>query len=244
MHHFFVQNEYSNKLLREHGFENVTVSGDTRFDRVAKQIEQDNSLDFMQEFVQQALCIVCGSTWPEDDSILLEYIKTKASPNVKFVIAPHNINSKEIENIAQKLGKTAAIYTKTNLKTLKNANVLIVDTVGYLSRIYSYAQIAYVGGAMGHGGLHNILEPATFGVPILIGKNYNNFPEAIKLRELAGLYSVATKQELASELDKLISNAQHRSKTGMICGHFINSNTGATQTVMNTIAKLYGDRLV
>ncbi len=242
--HFFVQNEQSVKLLNQHGFTNTTLSGDTRFDRVSKQIKQDNALEFMDQFAQDALCVVCGSTWPEDQALMANYIKVHASEKTKFVIAPHNIGQKEISSLENEFKTLAVTYSKSTPESLKDATVLIVDTVGHLSRIYSYAHIAYVGGAMGNTGLHNILEPATFGIPIVIGKNYSKFPEARKLRELAGLYSVSDLDEFAIILNKLSSDSKFREQTGMICGHFINSNTGATRTILETINSLYRDRLV
>ena len=117
--------------------------------------------------------------------------------------------------------------------------MLIVDTIGHLTKIYSYADVAYVGGAAGNTGLHNILEPATFGVPIVIGANYDNFPEAKRLRQLAGLYALASSEECSALLNKLFSDEKFRNKTGMIAGHFVNRNTGATQIIMNHIKQLH-----
>ena len=111
--------------------------------------------------------------------------------------------------------------------------MLIIDTIGLLTKIYSYADIAYVGGAAGTSGLHNILEPATFGIPIIIGKNFDKFPEATQLQQLAGLFSVASAEELIEIMTKMVEDKQFRLQTGMISGHFINSNTGATKTVLS-----------
>ena len=122
-----------------------------------------------------------------------------------------------------------------NVNTLKDYDVLIVDTIGLLTKIYSYADVAYVGGAMGNTGLHNILEPATFGVPILIGPHFNKFPEAKILQQLAGLYAVASQDQFDERLNKLLSDDKFRAQTGMIAGHFINSNTGATRAVIDYI---------
>ena len=115
--------------------------------------------------------------------------------------------------------------------------VLIIDTIGLLTKVYSYADIAYVGGAAGKSGLHNILEPATFGLPIIIGKNFDKFPEAKQLEKLAGLFSVASAEELFKIMTKMVKDEQFRSKTGMISGHFINSNTGATQSVLSYLKR-------
>ncbi|GHC57057.1 3-deoxy-D-manno-octulosonic acid transferase [Ulvibacter litoralis] len=242
--HLFLQNENSKDLLSSIGISNFTVSGDTRFDRVSHQIEQNNTLDFMEQFKGDSLCIVCGSTWTEDEVVLLDSINA-ASENVKFVIAPHKIEPSKIHTFRKNIQKKTALYSEVislsevkKTKNLSEANVFIIDMVGLLTKIYNYADIAYVGGAMGATGLHNILEPATFGVPIVIGKNFEKFPEAKKLQQLAGLFSVSNAQECTEILEKLTNNASFRNKTGMIAGHFINNNTGATKTVMDYIEKL------
>lgn len=235
--HFFLQEENSVKLLNSIGFKNTTLSGDTRFDRVSHQIEMNNTLKFAKEFKGDALCVVCGSTWPEDEAVLLDYINS-APRNVKFIIAPHKIEQSKIEAFTEKLYKQKVIlHSQKDDVNLTEYSVLIIDCIGLLTKLYSYADIAYVGGAMGRTGLHNILEPATFGVPIIIGKNYHEFPEAIRLRNLAGLFSVSNPLELSDVLTKLVSDANYRKKTGMISGHFVNSNTGATNKVLDYIAK-------
>lgn len=235
--HFFLQEENSVKLLNSIGFKNTTLSGDTRFDRVSHQIEMNNTLKFAKEFKGDSLCIVCGSTWPEDEAVLLDYINS-APRNVKFIIAPHKIEQSKIEAFTEKLYKQKVIlHSQKDDVNLAEYSVLIIDCIGLLTKLYSYADIAYVGGAMGRTGLHNILEPATFGVPIIIGKNYHEFPEAIRLRNLAGLFSISNPLELSDVLTKLVSDANYRKKTGMISGHFVNSNTGATNKVLDYIAK-------
>lgn len=234
--HFFVQNEESKSLLRTLGFENVTVNGDTRFDRVSAQLEQNNRLEFIEEFKDGKLCVVAGSTWPEDEALLENYIN-KAPADVKFILAPHQIKQEQIQNFRKKLRKEVVLFSEINGKELKQYQVLIVDTIGLLTRIYNYSDIAYVGGAAGNTGLHNILEPATFGVPIIIGKNFDRFPEALQLQQLAGLYSVENKEELEEILVKLIENEDFRKKTGMIAGHFISSSTGATRIVEDYLHK-------
>lgn len=234
INHFFLQDENSQVLLKSIGFNNVTVSGDTRFDRVSHQIEIDNTLKFAEDFKGNSLCIVCGSTWPEDEAVLLEYIN--ASPeNVKFIIAPHKIEIDKMEAFKNKIIKKTVLHSNKDEVNISEYSVLIIDCIGLLSKLYSYADVAYLGGAMGKTGLHNILEPATFGVPIVIGKNYDEFPEAIRLQNLAGLFSVNNAAECNEILNKLINDANFRNKTGMICGHFVNKNTGATHKIVNYI---------
>ena len=230
--HFFVQNERSEGLLKSIGFDNVTVSGDTRYDRVSNQLSQNNELEFVEEFKGRELCVVAGSTWPEDEELLVNYINT-APKDVKFIIAPHTLQQEKIKSLQEKLKAATVLFSEKTGKDLVDYRVLIIDTIGLLTKIYSYADIAYVGGAAGKTGLHNILEPATFGVPVIIGKNFSKFPEAIKLQQLAGLFSVSNKNELKGVFDKLVKENDFREKTGMICEHFVNNNTGATQVIIN-----------
>jgi 3-deoxy-D-manno-octulosonic-acid transferase len=230
--HFFVQNERSKELLNSIGFENASVSGDTRFDRVSDQLSQNNELSFAEEFKNGELCVVAGSTWPEDEALLVDYINS-APENVKFMIAPHTLKPEKIRSLLEKLEVSTVLFSDKQGKDLTEYKVMIVDTIGLLTKLYSYADIAYVGGAAGNTGLHNILEPATFGVPVIIGKNFTKFPEAIKLQRLAGLFSVADKEELSAVLDKLVKNENFRRSTGMICEHYVNSNTGATNIIIN-----------
>ncbi len=235
--HFFVQNQNSKELLNSIGFHNVTVSGDTRFDRVANQIGQDNSLDFIETFKDGKLCVVAGSTWPEDEALLEDFINS-SSNDIKFIIAPHNIKPDQIKAFKARLNKKTILYSEKANKNLSGYQVFIIDTIGLLSKIYSAADIAYVGGAAGNTGLHNILEPATFGIPIVTGNNFDKFPEAKQLQELAGLYSVGTKEELTQILSKLVKNDEFRAHTGQIAGNFITANTGATLIIESFLKKL------
>lgn len=240
----FVQNRSSLQLLNSHGFENTSQSGDTRFDRVSHQIEQDNKLDFMEQFCSGQTTLVIGSSWPEDEAVFLDFLNSEAAKQLKTIVAPHSMNPKGIERLAAALGDKAVRFTEAEGQDLQKAKILILDTVGYLTKVYYYADIAYVGGAMGNTGLHNILEPATFGVPIIIGKNFEDFPEAVKLLDLAGLYAVDSAAGFTEIMTKMLADEKFRSQTGMICEHYINSNTGATAKIMDKIQELYGDRLV
>lgn len=241
--HFFVQDVGSKQLLKQLRIENVTVSGDTRFDRVAHQIEQDNGIPPIAKFKGNSLCVVCGSTWPEDEQVLLEYINSEPK-GVKFIVAPHKMDANKIAQFRKNLTQKNALYSNREDETISGCNVLIIDSIGLLTKIYSYADIAYVGGAMGTTGLHNILEPATFGVPVIIGQHYDKFPEAARLRQLAGLFSVNSASEFTQICEKLVTDDSFRSKTGMICEHYVNSNVGATESIMDYIGKLHRNGLV
>ena len=231
--HIFVQNEDSKKLLKSINFNNVTVAGDTRFDRVTNQLKTDNKLTFIEEFKQDKLCVVVGSSWPEDEELLVNYINSNDSKEIKYIIAPHNIKQNQIQNLTSKLNVKTVLFTEKESQNLSDYSVFIIDTIGILSKIYSYADIAYVGGAMGTTGLHNILEPAVFGVPIIIGKNHSKFPEAQQMIDFGGLKSIKNEDELNSELTSIIENASKRNQMGSLNKEFIDLNKGAIQKITN-----------
>ena len=237
--HFFVQDQLSKNLLEQLKISQVSVSGDTRFDRVSDQLSMNNKLDFIALFKQDLFCLVCGSTWPKDESILINYINN-FSNNTKFIIAPHEVNNLRIESLKKKLKVKTVLYSEREKYRISDYQVLIIDTVGLLTKVYSYADVAYIGGGIGMGanGLHNILEAATFGVPIIIGENYTNFPEAKKLKELNGLFSVATPQEFIDIFNQLKTDASFCEKTGLISKNFIFNNRGATDIILNYLQQL------
>lgn len=228
--HFFVQNDQSKELLQSIGFNNITLSGDTRFDRVAHQPKMDNHLEFIDVFLDGKTCIVAGSTWPEDEKLLLDFINN-SSKDVKFILAPHQINMEHIERFRKKINPAVILFSEKEKEKLSEFKVLIIDTIGLLTRIYSYAHIAYVGGAAGNTGLHNILEPAAFGVPIVIGKNFQKFPEARQLQTAGGLFSVNSAKELQEIFNRLLKDEDFRKQCGTISGQFIQKNTGAGNIV-------------
>ena len=237
--HFFVQDQLSKSLLKQLKISQVTVSGDTRFDRVSDQLSMNNKLDFIALFKQDLFCLVCGSTWPKDESILINYINN-FSNNTKFIIAPHEVNNLRIESLKKKLKVKTVLYSEREKYRISDYQVLIIDTVGLLTKVYSYADVAYIGGGIGMGanGLHNILEASTFGVPIIIGKNYTNFPEAKKLKKLNGLFSVASPQEFIDIFNQLKTDAPFCEKTGLISKNFILNNRGATDIILNYLQQL------
>ena len=229
--HFFVQNQSSKKNLEKHGINHVTISGDTRFDNVCKE---KKPLDFMKHFIGDKKCIVAGSTWSEDEKILINSI-IETSKEWCWLIAPHEIKEEKITHLQKKLNYCQR-YTTFNKKI--KSNVMILDTVGILSRCYQYAEIAYVGGAMGSSGLHNILEPASAGIPIIIGKNYSKFDEAIELINMKGIISVGNSDQLKFEIQKLIDKSRIRKKMGEINKKYIKSKKGATKIILNNLYKL------
>jgi 3-deoxy-D-manno-octulosonic-acid transferase len=232
--YFFVQNESSKILLQSIGLNNVKVSGDTRFDRVVSILERDNSLDFIEQFKNNTPTIVIGSSWPKDETLLVNYINNSDTA-VKFIIAPHNIKSEQILQLKNSISKKTVLFSEKENQNLVDYQVFIIDTIGILTKIYSYADIAYVGGGFGNPGVHNILEPATFGVPIVIGPNYSHFAEATALVNMEGCLSISDQNSLDQAFDLLIQNEDERFEKGHVCSTFVQMNKGATSTIINYI---------
>lgn len=240
-HHFFVQNDTSKELLQRIGFTNVTVSGDSRFDRVVTILEKDNTLDFVEDFCQnpteefKMTTVVIGSSWHKDEELLIDYIN-RTSHRLKFIIAPHNIKPEQIANLKSEIAKKTVLFSEMEGKKLSDFDVFIIDTIGILTKIYSYADIAYVGGGFGQPGVHNILEPATFGIPIIIGPNYTHFAEATALVHQEGCISIRHQKELNQALDLLVQNPDERHEKGHICSTFVQMNKGATDKILKHIS--------
>jgi 3-deoxy-D-manno-octulosonic-acid transferase len=176
--------------------------------------------------------VVIGSSWPKDEIQLVDFINdTMAS--VKFIIAPHNIKKEQIEQLRNSISRKVVLFSEIENKDLANYDVLLIDTIGLLTKIYSYADMAYVGGGFGTAGLHNILEPATFGIPTIIGPNYAKFSEAVALVNMGGCISVKNKKEVHEVLSLLIQNEDERFEKGHICSTFVQMNKGATEVIMN-----------
>lgn len=231
---FFVQNESSKNLLQKIGFSNVKISGDTRFDRVLKILNRDNTLDFVEKFTDKKFTIVAGSTWQNDEEKLVQYIN-QCKFDIKFIIAPHNVKPNQIAELKNSITKKAVLFSEMKNKNLADYQVFIVDTIGILTKIYSYADVAHVGGGFGSSGLHNILEPATFGIPIVIGHNFKKFSEAVALVNLGGCIAVKNYDDLHQTLDFLFTNEDERLEKGHIASTFVNMNKNATQIIVNNL---------
>jgi len=232
--HIFAQDFNTQKLLATINYNETTVTGDTRFDRVFSQLSQNNELLFIDQFKNNQLCLVAGSTWPEDEALLIDYINNTDS-KTKFIIAPHNIKANQIKNLQDALTKKAVLFSDKAGKKLDDYTVLIIDTIGLLSKIYKYADIAYVGGAMGSTGLHNTLEPAVFGIPIIIGKHYEKFPEASHMISEGGMVSICDKFELKNTLDHFTKNPSEIQNSGNQNLNYIKKNTGAVIQILDYI---------
>jgi len=230
---FFVQYQSSKELLKTIGFTNVSVSGDTRYDRVSRILEQDNTLPFIEAFINEKTTVVFGSSWPKDENLFVPFIN--GSQDVKFIIAPHTFGESHITELLQSIKKPTLLFTEKEGKNLADYDVLIINTIGLLGKIYSYADAAYVGGGFGTAGLHNILEPAAFGVPIIIGPNHSKFPEAVALAQAGGVIVVCNEAEMTNTLAELTSNDIYRLETGHIAGTFVSMNCGAVNHIIKYI---------
>ena len=235
--HFFVQNEKSKELLNSIDFKNVTVAGDTRFDRVTEILDRNNSLEFMARFKQNQFCFVLGSTWPEDEKLIIEYINNTSLP-IKFVIAPHTIKNKHVEEIIEAIKKPVARFSELENIAIEDYEVLIIDTIGILTKIYSYADLAYVGGGF-VTGLHNTLEPAVFGIPVIIGPNFNGFAEAEELVQLGGVNSIKDLSQFNSLVNTYSENNEYRLKIGQINANYIQEKAGATKRIVDELKSVF-----
>ena len=231
--HFFVQDSASEKLLNSIHFNNVTVSGDTRFDRVFEITKQDNQLNFINHFINSKHTLVAGSTWKEDEVLLVDYINNNATEKEKFIIAPHNIHQQEIQQLKKSISKSTILFSEKEGENLEEFQVFIIDTIGILTKIYSYANVAYVGGGYTKSGVHNVLEPATFGVPIIIGPNYYKFNEAVELVKNEACFVVDNSQKLSVLLSEFLLPKGKRIKAGKRAQNYVLDKTGATNKILN-----------
>ncbi len=230
--YFFVQDKLSENLLKSIKIEHVSACGDTRFDRVYEITKQDNTLDFISKFKNNTYALVAGSTWKEDEELLVDYINNKASAKEKFIIAPHNINAKDIQELKKSITKKVVLFSEKEDRELQEYQVFIIDTIGILTKVYSYADIAYVGGGYTKSGVHNVLEPATFGVPIIVGPNYSKFIEVIELVAKEACFSVNNSQKLSVLLCSFFSDKIKRLETGSKALNYVINKTGATAKIL------------
>ena len=234
----FVQNAESVSMLQTIGFaQNTVVTGDTRFDRVLDNAKNQSTLpDVLLNFVNNSKVIIAGSTWEEDEEELVHYANT--NKDIKFIIAPHEIDDERIADV-QKLFKDSIIFSQ--LKDNTQAQVVIIDNIGMLASMYKLADVAYIGGGFNESGIHNILEAAVFGKPIIFGPVYEKFVEAIQLVDAGGAFSITNALELEKLLDALLKDKVLLANTGAICKTYVQENAGATNKIMEY---LYEKRLL
>lgn len=233
--HLFVQNELSKNLLHGIGIDAVTVAGDTRFDRVQQIRQQAKELPLVEAFKQGKLTFVAGSSWQPDEDLFIDYFNQH--PEVKLIIAPHVIGEDHLQQIIGKVQGKVVRYTQATLENVQDARCLLIDCFGLLSSIYRYGDIAYIGGGFGTG-IHNTVEAAVYGVPVLFGPNYQRFMEAKDLIACGGAFSFNDGNELKILLDKLLFDGTYLQDTGHKAGAYVSSRIGATDIILNHIKGL------
>lgn len=235
--HFFVQDLQSKQLLQSLNITQVSVTGDTRFDRVYQISQSVALLPYMEQFKSTYRLMVGGSTWPQDEQLLFTWFKNYRN-DYKLVIAPHEVNSERIEAITTLMDQFKVVrYTKLQETDLENAEVLIIDTIGQLSKIYRYADFAFIGGAFG-SGLHNILEAAVFGAPLFFGPKYHKFKEARDLIALQGATSISDTESFLEQFQIVDQDPEEYKKRSRICSAYVTASKGAADQIYQFI---FGD---
>ena len=236
--HLFVQDERSKALLEEYGIRNVTVAGDTRFDRVIDVYHQAKQIPLVERFIkgtdgqQPPLVFVAGSSWPEDEAIFIPYFERH--PEMKLIIAPHEIHEGHLKSIEARLHRPTIRLSQATEQNVANQDCLIVDSFGLLSSLYRYGQIAYIGGGFG-AGIHNTLEAAVYGMPVLFGPRFQKFKEAKDLIAVGGAFTFDNAPAFTSRMDTLLSTPEALQQSSQAAGHFVQSHGGATTTILQEI---------
>ncbi|WP_277639487.1 3-deoxy-D-manno-octulosonic acid transferase [Bacteroides graminisolvens] len=230
--YLFVQNEASRRFLSKIGINKVTVVGDTRFDRVLQIREEAKELPLVEKFKGDSFTLVAGSSWGLDEDLFLEYFNTH--PEMKLIIAPHVIDENHLVEIISKLKRPYVRYTRADERNVQKADCLIIDCFGLLSSIYRYGEVAYIGGGFGVG-IHNTLEAAVYGIPVVFGPKYHKFMEAKQLIEAQGAFSISNYEELGSLFDRFLTDEHFHRETGSNAGFYVTNNAGATDKVLSMI---------
>ena len=230
--HFFVQNQQSAALLQSVGITNITLSGDTRFDRVHQITQQAEEIPIVQRFKDGQKIMVVGSAWPEDMEVLFPFINENKN-RLKFIIAPHEITESFLRDIEKLIDVKSVRYSKANDSSIQDASVLIIDNIGILSRLYRYGEFSFIGGAFGQG-LHNILEAACYGLPIFFGnKAYQKYQEAVDLVFRGGAFEVGNFMELKSKYEMMINHPETFLLACDVTRHYVLENLGATNKIVD-----------
>ena len=233
--HIFCQDENSKFLLESIGILNVTVAGDTRFDRVNQVCSHPPHVDFISDFALNYKTILAGSSWPADEIILKNFMED-ADSDIKLILAPHNIDKEHIESIFKLFEKyKPQLFSETNSdKKNRQSRVLIIDSMGMLMHLYQYCKIAYIGGGFG-AGIHNILEAAVFAKPVIFGPKYQKFKEAIDMISLGGAFSINNFNEFSKIANNLLDNQNAYDEASSIAKKYVNDNLGASEKIVDKI---------
>ena len=232
--HIFVQQESSRELLEGIGIREVTVAGDTRFDRVQKVAATPFQHPLLEKFTGGGKTIVAGSTWDRDEQ-LLAHAYEGLGKGINWIIAPHELNPAHLERIEKRFAGSRRLSALRE-EDLFLTRVVIVDTMGQLSYLYRYGSLAYIGGGFGRG-IHNILEPATYGIPVLFGPGYQKFQEAVELVRLGGAFPVLDEAELLSTIHQQLGQPDLLKTASGIAGKYVNKRVGATSVIMDFVCK-------
>lgn len=228
--HFFLQDESSQKLLQEIGLTNCSISGDTRFDRVIKLPSEQRSLPLIELFAKDSKVLMAGSSWEPDEDHIIHYMK-ECPLDLKFIIVPHEVDNERILALIKKLPLTSMRYSEANSAEIDGCRVLIIDTIGILGYLYRFADIVMIGNGFG-SGIHNILEPAVYGKPVLFGPNYHKFREAIELVEAGGAFTFSKREEFGILCNKLLNDPDLFKQASAICADYVMANAGATASIL------------
>ncbi len=231
--HIFVQDEESKRLLATIGYDkNVTICGDTRFDRVIAIQQQAKQYAWAEEFSKGQFTLVAGSSWPKDEDILLEHFNQH--PEMKLIIAPHEIHEEHIQSIIGKLKRPYMRYSQLDASKVTSVDCLIIDAIGFLSSIYRYGQVAYIGGGFGVG-IHNTLEAAVYGMPVIFGPNHTAFREALGLLDAKGGFTISNTEQYASLMQTFMTDSQALREAGQRAGQYVQAESGATETIFKAV---------
>jgi len=237
----FLQEEHSKLLLKQYGILNTEVCGDTRFDRVFEIARNKKKFPLLEQFAQDSQVLIAGSTWKEDEQIMKDSLQlASGQPGVKrkdlkLIIAPHEVDEHHIHWLMSLFSPEQVLrYSKANEQNIKNVRVLIVDSIGILSSLYQYGQVAYIGGGFGNG-IHNILEPAVFGLPVIFGPNYSKYNEAVELVELEGAFVIKNERQLDQVICSLFGDLDYLKKVTAVCQRYSLKNRGATQAIIHQV---------
>ena len=234
--HILVQNQESVTLLQSIGYEAITLAGDTRFDRVAQVTASSQTFPVVQNFCAGSPTLIAGSVWPDDMAVLIPFLNAFAGP-LQVVVAPHEIDAEQIERWRGQLAQPSVLFSQLTKQQADNQSaILFIDNVGILAWLYQYGQFAFVGGGFRRGGLHNILEPATFGLPVFFGPQINKFPEAGALLAEGGAFLVSA--NFPADFGKLYHNPVERARAGAISRAYVQRNIGATAAVVEVANEL------
>lgn len=234
--HFYVQNEVSKQLLAKIGITDVTVTGDTRFDRVLQIKAQSKQLPIVEAFAGQNKVFVAGSSWQPDEDIFIPFFNEHK--DWKLVIAPHVIGEDHLEQIMQKLDRKTVRYTQTTPEEAAEAECLIIDCFGLLSSIYHYGHVAYVGGGFGVG-IHNVLEAAVWDIPVIFGPNNKRFQEAQGLLKAEGGFEINDGDDFKRIMSRLMTEEAYLKDCGDKAGRFVANCTGATERILTALSHLF-----